>query len=73
MHMKRSITRFVQRLQPKVLSELIKANGLRQKDLASIFGSESGVSMAASGGRPLTARQISKLSKRFHVSPGLFF
>jgi HTH-type transcriptional regulator / antitoxin HigA len=56
-----------------VLSELIDANNLRQKDLASIFGGESAVPEVLSGKRELNRRHIEKLSKRFAVSPAVFF
>jgi|SRR3974390_56214 len=56
-----------------VLRELISANDLRQKDLASLLGSESVVSEVLSGKRELNKRQIERLSKRFHVSPLVFF
>jgi HTH-type transcriptional regulator/antitoxin HigA len=49
------------------------ANNLRQKDLAPLFGSESMVSMVLSGARELSKTHIQKLSKRFHVSPEVFF
>ena len=56
-----------------VLRELMSANDLRQKDLASLLGSESVVSEVLSGKRELNKRQIEKLSKRFSVSPAVFF
>lgn len=57
----------------EVLRELISANNLRQKDLASLLGSESVVSEVLSGKRKLNTRQIAKLSKRFRLSPAVFF
>jgi len=57
----------------EVLRTLIEANDLRQKDLASIFGSESVVSEVLSGKRPLNKHHIENLSRRFKVSPELFF
>ncbi len=57
----------------EVLRELLAANGLRQKDLARLLGSESVVSEVLSGKRELNKRQIEKLSKRFRVSPAVFF
>jgi HTH-type transcriptional regulator/antitoxin HigA len=56
-----------------VLETLIEANNLKQKDLADIFGSESMVSMVLSGTRPLNTEHIKNLSKRFRVSPAVFF
>lgn len=57
----------------EVLRALMDANDLRQKDLASIFGSESIVSEVLHKKRGLNKTHIEKLSKRFHVSPAVFF
>lgn len=57
----------------EVLRTLMDANGLRQKDLASIFGSESIVSEVLRKKRGLNKTHIERLSKRFRVSPALFF
>jgi HTH-type transcriptional regulator / antitoxin HigA len=57
----------------EVLEQLIAAHGLKQKDVADIFGAESTVSAIISGKRPLTRDHIEKLSKRFNVSPAVFF
>jgi HTH-type transcriptional regulator/antitoxin HigA len=57
----------------EVLRELVAANNLRQKDLASELGSESIVSEILSGKRELNKRHIEKLSARFNVSPAVFF
>ncbi len=57
----------------EVLRTLMEANDLRQKDLAPIFGSESIVSEVLHKKRDLNKTQIDKLSKRFHVSPAVFF
>jgi|SRR5437868_15536062 len=57
----------------EVLAELMEANNLRQKDLAPIFGTESIVSEVVNGKRELNKEHIKKLSKRFNVSPELFF
>ena len=56
-----------------VLRSLIEANRLRQKDLAPVFGSESIVSEVLNGKRELNRTQIEKLSRRFGVSPAVFF
>jgi len=56
-----------------VLNELIEANGLKQKDLTDIFGTPSIVSEVLSGQPKLTTEHIRKLSRRFHVSPEIFF
>ena len=57
----------------EVLRGLMEANGLRQKDLAAVFGSESIVSEVLNGKRKLNRTQIEKLSRRFGVSPAVFF
>lgn len=57
----------------EVLQALMEANGLRQKDLAPIFGSESIVSEVLHKKRGLNKTHIEKLSKRFRVSPAVFF
>src|SRR5260370_18962643 len=57
----------------EVLRTLMDANGLRQKDLVRIFGSESIVSEVLHKKRDLNKTHIEKLSKRFHVSPAVFF
>jgi Predicted transcription regulator containing HTH domain len=56
-----------------VLRTLMEANNLRQKDLVPIFGSESIVSEVLHKKRDLNRAHIEKLSKRFHVSPAVFF
>jgi HTH-type transcriptional regulator / antitoxin HigA len=57
----------------EVLRTLMEANGLRQKDLVPVFGSESIVSEVLHKKRSLNKTQIEKLSKRFRVSPAAFF
>lgn len=57
----------------EALRSLIEANHLRQKDLAPVFGSESIVSEVLNGKRELNRTQIEKLSRRFGVSPAVFF
>ena len=57
----------------EVLRTLMNANDLRQKDLALIFGSESVVSEVLHGKRDMNRNHIEKLSKRFNVSPAVFF
>jgi HTH-type transcriptional regulator / antitoxin HigA len=56
-----------------VLRSLMEANHLRQKDLAPVFGSESIVSEVLNGKRELNRTQIEKLSRRFGISPAVFF
>jgi HTH-type transcriptional regulator/antitoxin HigA len=57
----------------QVLRALMDANDLRQKDLAPIFGSESIVSEVLHKKRGLNKTHIEKLSKRFNISPAVFF
>jgi len=57
----------------EVLKELMDANGLRQKDLADDLGGESIVSLILKEKRQLNRQQMEKLSRRFHVSPAVFF
>jgi len=57
----------------EVLRTLMDANDLRQKDLAPIFGSESIVSEILHKKRGLNKTHIEKLSKRFRISPAVFF
>ena len=57
----------------EVLRELIESNGLKQKDLLDIFGTPSIVSEVLREKRSLTVEHIRKLSRRFHVSPEVFF
>jgi HTH-type transcriptional regulator/antitoxin HigA len=56
----------------EVLSELMQANKLNQKDLVDIFGTPSIVSEVLHGKRQLTTEHIRRLSRRFHVSAELF-
>ncbi|MGB7152061.1 MAG: hypothetical protein WBD45_23085 [Terriglobales bacterium] len=56
-----------------VLRELILANNLKQKNLLDIFGTPSIVSEILHGKRQLTTEHIRRLSRRFHVSPEVFF
>jgi len=49
------------------------ANGLRQKNLVPIFGSESIVSEVLHKKRDINKTHIEKLSTRFHISPAAFF
>jgi HTH-type transcriptional regulator/antitoxin HigA len=54
------------------LTELMDANGLKQKDLVDIFGTPSIVSEVLNGKRHFTTEHIRRLSERFHVTPELF-
>jgi HTH-type transcriptional regulator/antitoxin HigA len=57
----------------EVVAELMDSNGLRQKDLVDVFGTESVVSEVLNGKRELNKDHIKRLSARFNVSPELFF
>jgi len=56
-----------------VLRFLLEQNGLTQRDIATELGSESTVSLVLSGKRQLNRDHIARLSRRFHVSPAVFF
>lgn len=56
-----------------VLRFLIERHGLRQRDLAADLGGESVVSEVLAGKRRLNAAHIEQLSRRFRVSPAVFF
>jgi HTH-type transcriptional regulator/antitoxin HigA len=56
-----------------VLRFLLGQNGLSQRDVAPELGSESTVSLVLSGKRQLNRDHIARLSRRFNVSPAVFF
>jgi HTH-type transcriptional regulator/antitoxin HigA len=56
-----------------VLRFLLERHGLRQRDVAADLGGESVVSEILSGKRKLNTAQIEKLSRRFRISPAVFF
>jgi HTH-type transcriptional regulator/antitoxin HigA len=56
-----------------VLRFLLSQHGLKQRDIAADLGGESVVSEVLSGKRKLNAAHIEQLSKRFNVSPAVFF
>jgi HTH-type transcriptional regulator / antitoxin HigA len=57
----------------ELLKVLIAELNLRQKDLVSIFKTESIVSDVLNGKRQLTVEHIQGLADFFHVSPAVFF
>lgn len=57
----------------EVLRFLMDQHDLKQKDLVKLFGTASIVSEVLSGKRELNKEHIKRLSRRFHVSPELFF
>lgn len=56
-----------------VLRFLLAQRGMRQRDVAADLGGESVVSEVLSGKRKLNAAQIEQLSRRFRISPAVFF
>ena len=56
-----------------VLRALLEWNGLSQRDIAPELGGESTVSLVLSGKRQLSRDHIARLSRRFNVSPAVFF
>ena len=57
----------------ELLKALLSERDLRQKDLVSIFKTESIVSDILRGKRELTARHIQELANFFNLSPAVFF
>lgn len=57
----------------ELLKVLIAEQNLKQKDLVSIFKTESIVSDVLNEKRQLTTRHIQELSEFFHFSPAVFF
>ncbi len=57
----------------ELLKVLIQERQLRQKDLISIFKTESMFSDILSGKRELTVRHIQELAQFFNLSPAVFF
>lgn len=59
--------------QGEVLRFLMEQNNLTQDELAEDMGGQSAVSYVLSDKRTLNVKQIEKLSKKFHVTPSVFF
>jgi HTH-type transcriptional regulator/antitoxin HigA len=57
----------------EIVRHLMEANHLRQVDLVDVFGTTSIASEVLNGKRALAKAHIQNLSRRFHVSPSLFF
>lgn len=57
----------------EALRFLMEQHDLKQKDLVDVFGARSIVSEVLSGKRKLNQDHIARLSRRFHVSPEVFF
>lgn len=56
----------------RALAHLMEENGLRQADLAHLFGGKSAISEELRGNRELSKLQIVRLRDYFHVSADLF-
>ncbi|HEV2465345.1 MAG TPA: helix-turn-helix domain-containing protein [Acidobacteriaceae bacterium] len=56
-----------------VLRFLMESHSLSQKDLSRELGVESTVSLVLRKKRKLNVKHIAKLSRRFQVSPAVFF
>jgi HTH-type transcriptional regulator/antitoxin HigA len=56
-----------------MVRHLMEANGLRQRDMVGVFGTASIASEAPNGKRGLAKSHIENLSRKFNVSPELFF
>ncbi|MDJ0732727.1 MAG: helix-turn-helix domain-containing protein [Nostocaceae cyanobacterium] len=57
----------------EILKVFMEEQNLKQKDLVTIFKTESIVSSVLNGKRKLTVEHIQKLADFFHVSPAVFF
>ena len=57
----------------ELLKVLLEERNLKQKDLVSIFKTESIVSDVLNEKRKLTTRHIQELAEFFNVSPAVFF
>jgi HTH-type transcriptional regulator/antitoxin HigA len=57
----------------EILRQLLKRNGLVQSSLTPEFGCTAVTSQVITGDRQFTRSHIARLSKRFHVSPAVFF
>ena len=62
-------------LKPASPAEVLREvmNSLKQKDMLDIFITPSIASEVLNGKRGLTVEHIRRLSRRFHVSPEVFF
>jgi len=57
----------------EIVRHLMDSNGLRQVDMIDVFGTASIASEVLNGKRELAKGHIEKVSRRFNVSPALFF
>ena len=64
----------IQKSKPaQIVSFLMAQHQLTQADLAEDFGGQPAVSYFLKGQRELNKRQIEALSRRFNISPAVFF
>jgi HTH-type transcriptional regulator / antitoxin HigA len=56
-----------------VLRQLLERDGVNRSSLAPEVGGKTTASLLLQGKRLLTRSHIARLSKRFHVSPAVFF
>ena len=56
----------------QALRELMRARGVRQRDLWKVFGSKGITSEVVNGKRGISKTQAKALGEFFHVSPALF-
>lgn len=56
----------------EVLQELMRARGLRKRDLIAIFGSSGYTSDVVNGKRGISKEHAKRLGEFFHVSPEAF-
>jgi plasmid maintenance system antidote protein VapI len=56
-----------------IIRHSMEAHNLRQKDPLDVLGTESIASEVLRGKRELTKQHIRRLSKKFNVSPAVFF
>jgi HTH-type transcriptional regulator / antitoxin HigA len=57
----------------EILTELVNDQGLKQKDLLEVFGSQGVASEVLNGKRGISKAQAKALGKFFKVSPSMFF
>ena len=57
----------------EILKRFMERNGLKQKDLSSVFGAQSRVSEVLNGKRQITLEQVKKLHEAFGLPVSLFF
>jgi len=57
----------------EMIRHLMDSNGLRQVDMLDVFGNASVASEVLNGKRELAKAHIERLSRRFKVSPAVFF